>query len=172
MKKKVPSVLAVMITIAFAVSANAAVWETEFDKASVNAQKSGLYMLLEFSGSDWCGWCKKINEEFFSSDVFGKFAKDNLICVSVDFPRQKKLSKELEEQNTGLAKQYEIRGYPTIIVLSPEGELVGKTGYSKIEAKTFVENLKKMIDEHRRNKSQKKTEEPLMSDKTDEGSGK
>jgi thioredoxin-related protein len=158
MKKKVPVVIAAMIMVAFAVKAYATGWET--------------YMLLYFSGSDWCHWCQKIDAEFFSSDVFKQFAKKNLICVSVDFPRNKKLGKELKEQNDALAKKYDVHGYPKVILLSPEGESVGQTGYSKIEAKQFVENLKKMIDEHRQNESQQKAEKPLPSGKTDAVSDK
>lgn len=165
MKRRVLAALAVIIIVAFAVKVYAAGWETDFARVSADARKSGSYMLLYFSGSDWCHWCMKINSEFFNSDVFKKFAKENLLCVSVDFPRQKTLSKELKEQNESLAKKYDVRGYPKVIILSPEGEIVGQTGYSKIEAKEFVDNLKKMIDEHKKNKSQKQAGEQTPSDK-------
>jgi protein disulfide-isomerase len=171
MNKRLLAGLVVMIMIAFSVKAYADGWETDFSKASANAGKSGLYILLDFSGSDWCVWCKKIDAEFFSTGEFKKFAKENLICVSVDFPRQQKQSKELKEQNDGLAKKYNVHGYPTIIILSPEGDFVGKTGYKKIEAKKFVENLKKMIDEHKQNQSLKEAQKKSLFDKSDAGGG-
>lgn len=171
MNKGVPAgfVFVIMI-IVFAVKANAAAWETDFAKASQQAQKSGLYMLLYFSGSDWCHWCQKIDGEFFSSDVFKEFAGKNLICVTVDFPRYKTVEKEIKEQNDALVKKYNVHGYPKVIILSPEGELAGQTGYSKIDAKEFVGSLKKMIDEDKQNQSLKKAKNQLPPRRTDAGS--
>lgn len=127
----------------------AADWETDFAKAAGEAQKEGRYMLLDFSGSDWCGWCIKLDKEVFSKPAFKAFAKDNLVCVLLDFPRQKHQSKKIKDQNAGLQQKYGIRGFPTVIVLSPEGELVGTTGYQEGGPKPYVESLKAMIDGHK-----------------------
>ena len=158
--------------VAFGMKAEAAGWETDFAKASTNASKSGLYMLLDFSGSDWCGWCMKLDEEVFSKADFKKYAKTNLVCVLVDFPQQKNQSKKLKEQNAELAKQYDVQGYPSVIVLSPEGNLVGRTGYQEGGAKKYVEDLKKMIDEHKQKQPQKEAENQAPSSKPDTGDGK
>lgn len=141
---------AVMVAMmVMGVKTEAAEWETDFAKASTNASKSGSYMLLDFSGSDWCGWCIRLDEEVFSKPAFKKYAKENLVLVMVDFPRRKSQNKKLKDQNAALAAKYNIEGYPTVLVLSPNGELVGRTGYKDGGDKKYVEHLKKMIDEHK-----------------------
>lgn len=112
MNRKLLAGLRMMIMIAFVLKSEAADWETDFGKASTNASKSGTYMLLDFSGSDWCGWCMKLDKEVFSKPDFKSFAKTNLVCVLVDFPQQKRQSKKLKDQNAELAKKYGIRSYP------------------------------------------------------------
>jgi protein disulfide-isomerase len=114
----------------------------------------------------------KLDEEVFSKGDFKKFAKQNLICVLVDFPNQKNQSKKLKEQNAELAKKYGVRGYPTVIILSPEGDLAGRTGYQEGGAKKYIEFLKKMIDEHKQKQPQKEAEKQLPSNKPDAGDGK
>lgn len=172
MNRKMLAGLAVMIMVVLGVKAESAAWETDFAKASTNASKSELYMLLDFSGSDWCGWCMKLDAEVFSKADFKKYAKTNLVCVMVDFPHQKTQSKKLKEQNAELAKKYDVHGYPTVIILSPEGDLVGRTGYQEGGAKKYVEHLKEMIDEHKQKQPQKEAEKRLPSNKPDAGDGK
>jgi protein disulfide-isomerase len=125
-------------------------WQTDFATASANARKSGLYMLLDFSGSDWCGWCMKLEAEVFSKPEFRQYANGNLVSVLVDFPNEKPQTKQLKAQNAELARKYGIEGYPTVIILSPEGEQVGKTGYLAGGAKNYVDNLKIIIAEYER----------------------
>ncbi|MFM1547921.1 MAG: thioredoxin family protein [Lentisphaeria bacterium] len=130
----------------FAASAFAAPsWETDFKRAAKKADRKDRYMLLDFTGSDWCGWCIKLNKEVFDKSDFKDYARKNLILVEVDFPRMKKQKKSLEEQNADLALEYGIRGYPTIIILAPDGTLVAKTGYKRGGAEKYVEHLKKLI---------------------------
>jgi thioredoxin-related protein len=124
-------------------------WETDFKKASSVAKASGKYMLLDFSGSDWCGWCIRLEKEVFSQDAFKDFAKENLVCVLVDFPRAKEQSKELKQQNMDLARKYDIKGYPTVIILSPDGEPVAKTGYLQGGPWEYARHLKKIIEDFR-----------------------
>ncbi|OGS34063.1 MAG: hypothetical protein A2283_22145 [Lentisphaerae bacterium RIFOXYA12_FULL_48_11] len=158
MNRRVLSGLAVMSMVVFGMKVEAAEWETDFAKASTNASKSGLFMLLDFSGSDWCGWCVILEKEVFSKTEFNKFAKENMVYVLVDFPRQKKQSEKLKEQNSELAKKYDVQGFPTVIILSPEGDLVGRTGYQEGGAKKYVEHLKEMIDEYKKQHPKKKEE--------------
>ncbi len=158
MNRKVMAGLVAVMMAAFGLKAEAADWETDFAKASTNASKSGLYMLLDFSGSDWCGWCVKLDKEVFSKPEFKTFAKTNLVCVLVDFPQQKHQSKKLKDQNGALAKKYGIRGYPSVIILSPDGDLVGRTGYQEGGAKKYVDQLKEMIAEHKKQQPKKEAE--------------
>ncbi len=124
-------------------------WETDFKKALATAKASGKYIMLDFSGSDWCGWCIKLEKEVFSQDAFKDFAEKNLVCVLVDFPQKKKQTRELKQQNRDLATKYGIRGYPTIIILSPDGEPVGKTGYLHGGSRKYVQHLNEIIERHR-----------------------
>ncbi len=124
-------------------------WETDFEKASTTAKASDKYMLLDFSGSDWCGWCIRLEKEVFSQDAFKDFAEKNLVCVLVDFPRAKVQTGELKQQNLDLARKYEIKGYPTIIVLSPDGKPVGKTGYLQGGPWEYARHLKKIIEDYK-----------------------
>ncbi len=123
--------------------------DTDFKKALSDARASGKYIMLDFSGSDWCGWCIKLEKEVFSKDAFKDFAEKNLVCVLVDFPRKNKQTRDLKQQNRDLATKYGIRGYPTIIILSPDGELVGKSGYLRGGSRKYVLHLNEIIERHR-----------------------
>jgi len=122
-------------------------WETDLQKASSTAKASGKYILLDFSGSDWCGWCIRLEKEVFSQDAFKDFAEKNLVCVLVDFPRAKEQTEELKKQNLDLARKYGIKGYPTIIILSPDGKPVGMTGYLQGGPWEYTRHLKKIIED-------------------------
>jgi len=150
MRKRTNLLLAILVAGLFAgVACAASQWGTDFEEASAESKASNRYMLLDFSGSDWCGWCIKLEEEVFSKKAFKAYADANLICVLLDFPRGTRLKKSIQEQNTRLAKEYGVRGYPTVLVLSPSGELVGKTGYKAGGPEEYVEHLKSIIDPHR-----------------------
>src|SRR6266436_3885065 len=118
-------------------------WQTDLSKAQAQAKKENKLVMLDFTGSDWCGWCIKLNAEVFSKPEFEEYAKKNLVLVEVDFPRKKKLSEEQKKANNALQAKYKIEGYPTIIVLDGEGKQVGQTGY-KPSPKQFIEDLEKM----------------------------
>ena len=105
--------------------------------------------MLDFSGSDWCGWCIKLEKEVFSQDAFKDFAEKNLVCVLVDFPRNKKQTGEQKQQNRDLATKYGIQGYPTIIILDPDGEPVSMTGYLQGGSKNYVQHLNEIIERYR-----------------------
>ena len=146
MKKTILRGLLTAWLVMLGAKAEAALWETDFAQASINASQTGSYLLLDFSGSDWCGWCMKLDREVFSKAEFEAYAKTNLICVLLDFPQQKPLSNKLKEQNAGLANKYGIEGYPTVLLLSPEGKLVARTGYQEGGAMKYVAYLKRLID--------------------------
>lgn len=123
-------------------------WVTDFEAAKQTAEQEGKYMILNFTGSDWCGWCIKLDEEVFSKEAYRSFASENLVEVELDFPRGKKLPQETVQQNEKLSDTYGIRGYPTILILSPEGELVAKTGYRRGGAEAYVDHLQEIIQNH------------------------
>jgi len=120
-------------------------WLTDFEAAKAKAVAEQKPLLLDFTGSDWCGWCIKLDEEVFSQDAFKEYANGSLILVELDFPKRKEQSTELKAQNKALAEKYGIRGFPTILVLSPEGELIEKTGYQRGGAEAYVKHIQEIL---------------------------
>ena len=105
-------------------------WLTDAAKAQAQAKAEKKLVLLDFTGSDWCGWCIRLNKEVFSKPEFAEYAKKNLVLVEVDFPNKKKLSNEQQTANRELEKKYAVRGYPTIILLDGNGKKVGQLSYA------------------------------------------
>ncbi len=149
MRRYLAIYILISIVMLYCLRVEALDWETDFKKTSAIAKASGKYMLLDFSGSDWCGWCIRLEKEVFSQDAFKDFAEENLVCVLLDFPRAKEQTEELKQQNLDLARKYGIKGYPTIIILSPVGEPVGKTGYLQGGPREYARHLKKIIEDYK-----------------------
>ena len=121
-------------------------WKTDFEEAKKEAKKNNKYILLNFTGSDWCGWCMRLNDEVFSQPAFVKYAAESLVCVKLDFPRNSSLVTEKErQQNHTLQQLYQVQGYPTIILLSPDGAVAGVTGYQRGGAKIYIEHLNTFV---------------------------
>ena len=120
-------------------------WEINFEQALARAKAENKPMLLDFTGSDWCGWCIRLDKEVFSQPEFMTYAADSLVLVELDFPRSKKQSAVIKAQNKALAKKYSIRGYPTIVLLTAEGELIARTGYKRGGAENYVAHIKEIL---------------------------
>ncbi len=116
-------------------------WMTDFEAAKEKAKAEKKHLLLDFTGSDWCGWCKKLDKEVFSTQAFKDFADANLILVQVDFPRRKPQSDAVKAQNQKLQGQYRVEGYPTLVVLDSTGKEVGQTGYREGGGEAYVKHL-------------------------------
>jgi thioredoxin-related protein len=102
-------------------------WTTDFAKAKSEASAKNKYILLNFSGSDWCGPCMKLKKEVLDSEDFLKFADTKLVLVRADFPRSKKnrLSPELKKQNEALAEKYNNEGkFPLTVLVDANGDVV------------------------------------------------
>lgn len=121
-------------------------WMTDFAKAKEKAKAENKYILIDFSGSDWCGWCMKLDKEVFSEKAFQTYAKDNLVLMLADFPRDKsKQSEEVRMQNEQMAKDFKVRGFPTVFILDPSGKTIAQTGYRDGGAEAYVEHIKEQI---------------------------
>lgn len=116
-----------MVAIQAAVSA-APVWMTDLPAAQAQAKKEGKLVLVNFTGSDWCGWCKKLQNEVFSTKEFEQYAKDNVVLVEIDFPDKKPQSQQLKAANEALQTKFKAEGYPTIVVLNKDGKEVWRQG--------------------------------------------
>lgn len=132
------------------VPAGESVWSTDFAASSAKAKAENKYMLLDFSGSDWCGWCIKLDKEVFSKPEFQEFAAKNLVLVMLDFPRAKPQTAEIKAQNEKLSKQYGIKGFPSVLILNPDGKLVEQTGYRAGGAAAYVAYLGGILDNDRK----------------------
>ena len=120
---------------------------TDFEAAQAKARAEQKPLLLDFTGSDWCGWCIRLDQEVFSRDAFKVFAESELVLVELDFPRRSKQSAALVQQNERLAQKYGVRGFPTILLLSPEGGLIARTGYREGGAEAYVAHLRELIQQ-------------------------
>ena len=117
----------------FAVRAIAAAdWQTDYARALETAKAQNKKVLLDFTGSDWCGPCIEFKKRALSRPEFRDYADRNLVLVEVDYPQGKRQVPELVKQNENLKKQYGIdeKGFPTIVLLDPNGKVVREfTGY-------------------------------------------
>ena len=108
-------------------------WLTNIQKAYVQAKSEKKVVLLEFTGSDWCPPCKALKKNVFNTDKFKAYAKENLVLVELDFPRDKsKITKEQSAYNSSQAKKFGVSGYPTVFLLDGNGkELMKKVGFGR-----------------------------------------
>ena len=107
-------------------SARAADWTEDYPAALARAKQEHKLLLLDFTGSDWCIWCKRLGAEILDTPKFKDFADQKLVLVTVDFPNAKEQSDALKAQNKGLSGKYAVEGYPTLVVLDPDEKVVFK----------------------------------------------
>jgi len=121
-------------------------WGTDFEKARDVAKQEHKYILLNFSGSDWCGPCIKLHEQVFESQLFKEMAGNDLVLINADFPRLKKnqLPKEKQQQNDHLADLYNAKGsFPLTVLLTADGKLVKAwEGFPANGPEEFVREVK------------------------------
>jgi thioredoxin-related protein len=129
---------------------SATTWETDFNKAKQTAQSEHKLILLNFSGSDWCGPCIRMHKEIFESNSFIQYAGDNLVLVNADFPRLKKheLSKDQQTKNDQLADTYNKDGiFPLTVLLTSDGKVLKKwEGLPPISPDEFTKQVKETVD--------------------------
>lgn len=116
-------------------------WIEDFDKGLAQAKTEKKIALADFTGSDWCVWCQRLDKEIFSKPEFKEYAKANLVLVEVDFPQLKPLSKSKQEKHDKLAKEYDIKGFPTVLVFDAEGKKIGQLGYTEGGPAAFIKGL-------------------------------
>lgn len=122
-------------------------WTSDFAAAKKQAADENKSLLVDFTGSDWCGWCIKLNEEVFQHDPFKDGVKEKFVLVELDYPRDKsKLSEEVQKQNEELRKEYAVQGYPTILLMDDEGRPFARTGYQAGGPEKYVEHLDELLE--------------------------
>ncbi|NWG29345.1 MAG: thioredoxin family protein [Ignavibacteriaceae bacterium] len=126
-------------------SSNNLNWNGNLEKAIEQAKKENKAVLVNFTGSDWCIWCKRLSAEVFQQKEFEEYAKNNLVLVMLDFPKDIQQSQETKAYNNSLAKKYGIQGFPTILIFNNQGKLVAQTGYQPGGAAKYVEHIKSYL---------------------------
>ena len=112
-------------------------WETDLNKAIALSYETKKPIMLFFTGSDWCGWCIRLQTEVFRTETFTKWAKENVILVELDYPRKKEQPQAIKDQNKQLQQMFAVQGYPTCHFVMPtptdDGRInltsLGQNGY-------------------------------------------
>jgi thiol-disulfide isomerase/thioredoxin len=117
-------------------------WRMDLPGALSQAQSENKMVLLDFTGSDWCPWCIKFDQEVLSTGQFAAYANDKLVLVKLDFPRHTEQSAALKQANQELYQRFNVDGYPTYILLNSSGKELGRqVGYAKGGPTAFITEL-------------------------------
>jgi protein disulfide-isomerase len=134
-------VLSLLLLITVALTANAA-WTEDYAKALATAKADKKMILLDFTGSDWCPWCVKLEKDVYATPAFQNFAAKNLVLVKLDFPQSKPQSDQLKQQNEKLQTQFAVEGFPTTVLLDSNGKKLGQLeGYVEGGPTAFLKKL-------------------------------
>ncbi len=131
--------------VAASVDTGGAEWLTSLGAATKAATEKKVPILVDFSGSDWCGWCIRLDKEVFSKAEFQDFAKERLVLLLVDFPRRKALPADMAKANRALAEKYDVQGFPTVILVDADGNELARTGYRPGGAALYVKHLEELL---------------------------
>ena len=124
-------------------------WLNNYDQALQMSQASSKPILLFFTGSDWCSWCKKLEDEVLFHPEFAQEAGDKFIFVRLDFPLNSSLDPQITAQNKQLQKKFDVRSFPTIVILDGRTQRqIGTTGYRPGGGKQYAAHLIKMVNDY------------------------
>ena len=131
------------------VAGEKAEWLTDYQEAVKLSKQTGKPILANFTGSDWCGYCKKLQRSVFSTSDFKEWAESSVVLLELDFPKYKSQERKLMLQNRRLAQKYGIRGYPTILVIDSNGKPMGNLGYMPGGPDRWLNQAQKILDSNR-----------------------
>ena len=142
-----------LFSVSLSFSQEKLVWHEDLNKAIEVSQKENKPLMLFFTGSDWCGWCIRLQKEVFFKPEFVQWAQKNVVLVELDFPRRKAQTPEIKSQNAQLQQQFQVRGYPTVWFVkaaqNSAGQVnlsqLGKTGYVKGGASVWVSGANQIL---------------------------
>lgn len=140
--------LALLLLAASLTTASATTWLDDLELAAQRARVLNRPLLINFTGSDWCAWCMRLDEEVFSSPEFTRFADEHLVCVRLDYPRRPILTARVAEQNTRAAQRYRVDRFPTIILVGQTGEELARTGYRPGGPILYRDHLLELLGAH------------------------
>ena len=126
-------------------AARAEEWLTDHAAAVKAAEDQHKPIMLFFTGSDWCIWCKRLQAEVLNHDEFKQYAEKRLVLMEVDFPQAKSQPKDVKEQNQKLLDKYQVEGYPTCVIVDGAGKPLGTLGYMQGGPKPFLAKLDEIL---------------------------
>jgi protein disulfide-isomerase len=138
---------ALILAAAIVASRAELTWQTNLESAQAQAKKEDKVVLMDFTGSDWCGFCIRLKKAVWDKPDFAKFAEKNLVLVELDFPHNKKLPADVKKQNDKLQDKYHIDGFPTVVLLDGNGKELGRMeGYDqRDDVDAYIKKLEKFI---------------------------
>ena len=136
--KKILILLVTTFSISVFAQQKDLVWHTDIDKAIEISSNTKKPLFLFFTGSDWCGWCIRLQKEVFFKPEFKKWANKNVVLVELDFPKRTKLDEKTLRQNRKLAREFGVRGYPTIWFATANRTSEGKININKLGSQGYV----------------------------------
>jgi thioredoxin-related protein len=119
-------------------------WTEDAAKAQTQATKEGKDLLMNFTGSDWCGWCIKLKKEVFTKEPFATEGPKKFVFVMLDFPRSRKMPDKVKQQNAEWRDKLGVRGYPTIYLLDAKGRPYARTGYQRGGPEKYMAHLNEL----------------------------
>ena len=118
------------------------IWLTDVSQAIEQSKLSGKPIFAFFTGKEWCSWCKKLERQVLSKERFINYAKENLVLLELDFPRGKR---NLPQKQIELARKFNIKGYPTVILMDSSSNKIAKTGYEAMSPEQYVGHVKVLL---------------------------
>ncbi|TWU07334.1 Disulfide bond reductase DsbH precursor [Symmachiella macrocystis] len=123
------------------------IWTTDYKAALAKAKKEGKDVLINFTGSDWCGYCIELQNKVFQYKVFSDGATKDFVLLEVDFPNDASLiTPQVQAQNNKLQQKFSIEGFPAILLVDEEGRPYARTGYQPVGPQKYVEHLSEFTD--------------------------
>lgn len=127
-------------------------WLVNLEEAYALSKETNKPIMANFTGSDWCGWCKRLTASVFAKKEFETWADENVVLLELDYPKRKKLPADIQQQNAGLQQAFKIQGYPSVWVFDLDKDdqgkfsisALGKTGY-RATVDEFTTDIEQML---------------------------
>ena len=148
--KKLLFILFTVFSISCQINTNSSeelekIWLTDVSQAIEQSKVSGKPIFAFFTGKEWCSWCKKLERQVLSKEEFINYAKDNLVLLELDFPRGRR---NLPQKQIELARKFNIKGYPTVILMDSSTNKIAKTGYESMSPEQYVDHVKTLLRDY------------------------
>lgn len=123
-------------------------WVSNYEDAIEQSRATSKPVVLFFTGSDWCGWCHKLEKEVLNTPEFASLAGGEFIFVTLDFPLYKPTDPKVTETNKRLQKKFDVKGFPTLVIIDKNEQQIGTVGYRPGGAKAYAEHLIQMVKDY------------------------